>query len=60
MSKIVWVVHRYYPYPGGSENNVRNISETMVKTGHDVTVWSPTNMGDQNGVKVTADTSIFT
>jgi len=60
MSKIVWVVHRYYPYPGGSENNVRNISETMVKAGHDVTVWAPTNMGDQNGVKVTADTSIFT
>jgi len=59
MSKIVWVVHRYYPFPGGSENNVRNIAEAMVQLGHDVTVWAPTNAGDQNGVKVTDDTRVF-
>jgi glycosyltransferase involved in cell wall biosynthesis len=58
MSKIVWAVHRYYPYPGGSENNVRNIAEAMVRLGHDVTVWAPTNQGDQNGVKVTDDPNI--
>lgn len=55
MSKIAWVVHRYYPYPGGSENNVRNIAEAMVELGHEVLVWSPVNKGDQNGVKVTSD-----
>lgn len=53
MSKIAWVVHRYYPYPGGSENNVRNIAEAMVSLGHDVMVWAPTNQGPQNGVFVT-------
>ena len=53
MSKIAWVVHRYYPYPGGSENNVRNIAEAMVELGHEVMVWAPTNQGPQNGVFVT-------
>ena len=59
MSKIVWAVHRYYPYPGGSENNVRNIAEAMVGLGHDVTVWSPVNQGDRNGVKVTDDPNVM-
>jgi len=53
MSTIAWVVHRYYPYPGGSENNVRNIAEAMVGLGHRVLVWAPTNQGNQNGVFVT-------
>lgn len=53
MSTIAWVVHRYYPYPGGSENNVRNIAEAMVGLGHQVLVWAPTNQGHQNGVFVT-------
>lgn len=53
MSTIAWVVHRYYPYPGGSENNVRNIAEAMVNLGHKVLVWAPTNQGNQNGVFVT-------
>jgi glycosyltransferase involved in cell wall biosynthesis len=55
MSKIAWVVHRYYPYPGGSETNVRNIAEAMVKLGHEVMVWAPTNKGSQNDVFVTDD-----
>lgn len=59
MSKIIFAVHRYYPFPGGSENNVRNMAEEMVQRGHDVTVWSPSNQGDQNGVKVTADPSVL-
>lgn len=59
MSKIAWVVHRYYPFPGGSENNVRNVAEAMVELGHEVIVWAPINHGDQNGVKVTSNPNVL-
>lgn len=60
MSKILFVVHRYYPYPGGSEYYVKNMAEEALKRGHDVTVLTSTHKGDQNGVKVTNDFSILT
>jgi len=55
MSKILFVVHRYAPFPGGSEYYVRDMSEEMVKRGHDVTVLAHEHQGDLNGVKVTND-----
>ncbi len=53
--KILYVVHRYFPFPGGSEYYVRDLAEETLKQGHDVTVFASTNKGDQNGVKVTDD-----
>ena len=52
MSKILFVVHRYYPFPGGSEYNVRNMAEELVNRGHEVQVLTDIHKGDQNGVKV--------
>ena len=54
MSKLLFVVHRYFPYPGGSEYFVQWMAEECLKRGHDVTVLSHTHKGDQNGVNVTS------
>jgi glycosyltransferase involved in cell wall biosynthesis len=53
--RLLFVVHRYAPYPGGSEYYVQNMAEEMLKRGHEVFVLSPTNQGDYNGVKVLDD-----
>ena len=53
--KILFVVHRYAPYPGGSEINVQNMAEELLARGHDVTVLAETHQGDYNGVKLTSD-----
>lgn len=59
MSRILFVVHRYYPYPGGSEYYVKNMAEETLRRGNEVWVYADANMGDQNGVKVTSDPSIL-
>jgi glycosyltransferase involved in cell wall biosynthesis len=59
VKKILFVVHRYYPYPGGSEYYVKNMAEETLRRGHEVWVYSDTNKGDQNGVRVTSDPSIL-
>lgn len=55
--KILFVVHRYAPFPGGSETNVKNMAEEMVRRGYEVTVCAYTHQGDLNGVAVTSDHS---
>lgn len=58
MKRLLFVVHRYAPYPGGSEYNVQRLAEETLRQGHDVTVLTDTHMGDYRGVKVTSDRSI--
>lgn len=58
--KLLFVVHRYYPFPGGSENYVRWMAEGMKNRGHDVTVLTGEHKGDQNGVRVTSHNAILT
>jgi glycosyltransferase involved in cell wall biosynthesis len=55
MAKITFVVHRYHPYPGGSENNVRRAAEALQQAGHDVCVYAGGHQGPQNGVDVNYD-----
>lgn len=55
MSKILFAVHRYYPFPGGSEYYVRDMAEELVRRGHDVSVLADIQKGDINGVKVATD-----
>jgi glycosyltransferase involved in cell wall biosynthesis len=55
MSKVLFVVHRYAPYPGGSEYYVRDMAEEMLRRKHDVTVLAHEHQGDQNGVIVSND-----
>ncbi len=56
--KIVHACNRYYPYFGGLESHVQNLSENMVKQGHDVSVYSTDPTGklhafeEIDGVKV--------
>ena len=55
MAKLLYVVHRYAPYPGGSEMNTQRYAEASVALGHDVTVFAQTHKGDYNGVKLTSN-----
>lgn len=50
---LLFVVHRYYPYPGGSEVYVRNMALEMKSRGYNITVLAGTHMGDLEGIKVT-------
>jgi glycosyltransferase involved in cell wall biosynthesis len=55
--RILFVVHRYVPYPGGSEYYVRDMAEECKKRGHDVCVLAHEHMGDRNGIRVSNDYS---
>ena len=53
--RLLFVVHRYAPYPGGSEYYVQNMAEEMLRRGHQVTVLAHEHKGDYNGVTVSND-----
>jgi glycosyltransferase involved in cell wall biosynthesis len=53
--KICFVVHRYAPFPGGSEYYVQQMAEECVQRLHDVTVVAGEHQGDLNGVRVTSE-----
>lgn len=53
--RLLFVVHRYAPYPGGSEVNTQNMAEEMLRRNHDVTVLAHEHQNDYNGVKVSND-----
>ena len=57
--RILYVVHRYAPFPGGSENYVRDMAEETLFRGHEVAVFAGEHKGDHNGIRVTTDTAIF-
>lgn len=59
MAKLLYVVHRYPPFPGGSENYVRDMAEETLRRGHDVTVLAGEHMGDLNGVRLVSDFQIM-
>ena len=53
--RICFVVHRYAPYPGGSEYNVQRMAEECKRRGHDVIVLTGDHQGDFNGVRVSSN-----
>lgn len=60
MSKrILFVVHRYVPFEGGSEYYVRDMAKEMFHRGYDVTVLAHEHKGDQGIIKVTSDYNIL-
>ena len=59
MAKLLFVVHRYYPFPGGSEYYVQAMAEEAYSRGHDVSVLAGEHQGDQNGIKVTNDANVL-
>jgi glycosyltransferase involved in cell wall biosynthesis len=59
MKKLCFVVHRYAPFPGGSETYVQQMAEECFNRGYDVTVIAAKHRGDLNGVKVTSKRSVL-
>jgi glycosyltransferase involved in cell wall biosynthesis len=59
MKRLLFVVHRYAPFPGGSENHVRDMTEEALSRGNDVWVFSGEHQGDLNGVKVSSNPQIL-
>ena len=57
--KILYVVHRYAPFPGGSENYVRDMAEETLNRGIEVWVFAGEHKGDLNGVHVTSNPLIL-
>lgn len=57
--KLLFCVHRYAPYPGGSEIYVQAMAEESLKRGHNVSVLSGEHKGDYNGITVTSDANIL-
>jgi glycosyltransferase involved in cell wall biosynthesis len=57
--KILFVVHRYAPFPGGSENFVAAMAREALSRGHDVHVLAHKHLGDQEGIHVTGDLRIL-
>jgi glycosyltransferase involved in cell wall biosynthesis len=53
--KICFVVHRYAPYPGGSEYYVQQMAEESINRGVEVTVLAGEHKGNLNNVSVTSD-----
>lgn len=50
--RLLFVVHRYIPYPGGSEYYTAAMAEEALSRGHEVAVLAGEHQGDQNGVRV--------
>ena len=50
MARLLFVVHRYVPFPGGSEYFVRDMAEESLRRGHAVTVLTHWHRGDRSGL----------
>lgn len=57
--RLLFVVHRYYPFPGGSEYYTQAMAEEALSRGHEVAVLAGEHMGDQNGVRVSDQANIL-
>jgi glycosyltransferase involved in cell wall biosynthesis len=57
--KLLFVVHRYAPFPGGSEVYVQNMAEEAASRGHMVAVLAGEHQGDYNGIHVTSNPAIL-
>ena len=57
--KLLYCVHRYAPYPGGSEIYVQAMAEESLRRGHQVSVFAGEHQGDYHGVHVTDNPSIL-
>ena len=53
--RICFVVHRYAPFPGGSEYYVQQMAEESQRRGHQVIVLTGDHQGDFNGIQVSSD-----
>ena len=57
--RLLFAVHRYAPFPGGSEYYVQAMAEEALSRGHEVAVFAGEHQGDYNGINVTSDPQIL-
>ena len=57
--KLLWVVHRTAPYPGGSEVYVQAMAEEAKAKNHEVAIFTGEHKGDYNGIRITSDPNIL-
>lgn len=57
--KICFIVHRYPPYPGGSEYYVQAMAEETLSRNHEVIVITDIHQGNKNGVIVTNNRNLL-
>ena len=57
---LLFIVHRYPPFPGGSEYYVRDMAQAAIAAGHKASVLTGQHEGDRNGVHVTSNGNILT
>jgi glycosyltransferase involved in cell wall biosynthesis len=57
--KLLYVVHRYPPYMGGSEYYVQAMAEESRSRGHQVSVYTNQHNGNLNGINVTSNLSVI-
>ena len=56
---LLFVVHRYAPFPGGSEYYTQAMAEEALSRGHQVAVLAGEHKSDYNGVHVTDNAQIL-
>lgn len=56
--RILLVVHRFYPYPGGSEINTYRMAKECASRGLDVSVYTAQHQGEVDGIRVSSDPKI--
>jgi glycosyltransferase involved in cell wall biosynthesis len=59
MKNVLFVAHRYAPYPGGTEYNVQRMAESLLENDHNVWVLADTHKGNYNGVGLTSDYNLL-
>lgn len=59
MSNVLFVAHRYAPYPGGTEYNVQRMAESLLANDHNVWVLADIHKGNYNGVGLTSDYNLL-
>ena len=59
IKRLLYVVHRYPPYTGGSEYYVQAMAEESLKRGYEVTVFTDMHKGHLHGVRVTSNPEVI-
>lgn len=57
--RLCYVVHRYAPWPGGSETYVQSLAQESARRDHDSWVFTSHHDGDRDGVYVTNDEALL-
>lgn len=55
MARLLFVVHRTWPFPGGSEIYVHDMAKEAKRRGHDVAIFAGEHQGNQDGIDITND-----